>query len=253
MPKCSKDAVWGAVLCAFTMTAWAGPIDIPVPSASTAAVPPPAYGSPGAGTSSAPVAATAQAAPAAGTAAKPAAAAAAPAPPPKPRPDYSHLDVAALLVQPFGNSDVGHGQKLALSDALSDGAFVILDGARIDSVGEVRHSFDLGVGLHTDGDSVSNFYATLSWTGVGLAPTATPGSSGHGYALVGGVRVMPLPALEMGAELRYDNNKVLAGHTSGQLDLFYGFSHRLWLGLTLGTNSMENAYSLTFRWTFGKQ
>jgi hypothetical protein len=46
---------------------------------------------------------------------------------------------------------------------------------------------------------------------------------------------------------------VLRGHTSGQAGMLYEFSHRLWLGLTLGTNAIENDYLLTLRWAFGKQ
>lgn len=244
MLKYSRDAVLCAVLCASTVTAWAGPIIIPVPSVSTAAAPAPAYGSPGASTSTAPAAASA---PAAGTAPKPAAAT-----PPKPKPDYSHLDVSALLVQPFGDGDVGHGEKVSVSDALSDQAFLILDGARFDSVGEVRRSYDVGVGLNTSDDSGRSFYTTLSWTGVGFAPVAARGEHGHGYALAAGVRVMPLASLQMDAEVRYDNNRVLNGHSSGSIGMLYQFHPRLWLGLTLGTNAMENDYLLTLRWTFNQ-
>lgn len=248
MLKCSRGAVLCVLLCVSTVTAWAGPITIPVPSAATGTAPQPAYGAPGAGTTIAPAGATKQAVPAGGTAAKPAAAI-----PPKPRPDYSHLDVSALLVQPFGDGDIGHGTKLAVSDALTERAFVILDGARFDSVGEVRHSFDVGFGLNTSDKTGHSFYTTLTWTGVGFDPVAGRGEHGHGYALAGGVRVMPLVSLEMDAEFRYDNNKALHGHTSGQLGMLYEFTHKLWIGLTLGTNALENDYLLTLRWTFGKQ
>src|SRR5262249_21467372 len=136
------------------------------PAAASAQSPAPAYGSPGAGTSTAPQAAVA---PPAASAARPAAAVPPKPPaPPKPKADYSYLDVAALLVHPSGDADVGHGERITASDALSERAFVILDGARFDSVGEVRHSFDVGFGLNTRDDSGHSFYATLTWTGVGF-------------------------------------------------------------------------------------
>lgn len=259
MLKCSKGAALGAVLCAFAVTAWGGPIEIPMPSATTAASPQPAYGAPGASTATAPAAASVSTPPAA-SAAKPAAAApqaaapaAAPAQPAPPKPkgvDYSYLDVSALLVQPFGDEDVGHGEKLTVSDALSEGAFVILDGARFDSVGQVRHSFDVGFGIDTRADPTRSFYATVTWTGVGFAPTDAAGSHGHGYALAGGVRVQPLPTVELEAEIRYDNNPALDGHTTGQLGMLYEVYRKLWLGFTLGTSGIENDYLLTLRWTF---
>lgn len=244
MLRCSKDALLAAALCAFTVTAWAGPIAIPVPGASTAASPAPAYGSPGASTAAAPAAASA--------AASPPAAAAPPAnTPPKPGvPDYSHLDASALLVQPFGDDDVGHGEKLSVSRALSEGAFLILDGARYDSGGTVRHSFDLGVGINTDGSTGRSFYATVTWTGDGFQPSSGDGVHGHGYAVAGGIRVLVLPSLELDTEARYDSNRALDGHLSGQLGLLYEFHPRLWIGLTLGTSALENDYLLTLRWTF---
>ena len=95
-----------------------------------------------------------------------------------------------LLVQPFGDGDAGHGEKLKLSDALSRDAFLVLDGA------------------------------------------------------------LPVAALEMDAEVRYDDNPVLHGHTSGELGLPDEFHRRLWLGLIIGTDSVENDYLLTLRWNF---
>lgn len=252
MLKCRKDARLAVALCVFTVTAWAGPIIIPVPGAPTAAPPPPAYGAPGASTGTASVIAI----PPSVTAPKPAAAApppSAPPPPAKPTLDYSYLDAAALLVQPFGNEDVGHGERITLSDALSERAFLILDGARFDSVGEVRHSFDIGMGLNTSDDTGRSFYATFTWTGIGFQTQGTPSDSGHGYAVTAGVRVLPMASMELNAEARYDNNHALDGHTSGRLGMLYQFHSRLWVGLTLGTNAIENDYLLTLRWMFGKQ
>lgn len=143
-------------------------------------------------------------------------------------------------MQPFGDGDVAHGEKLKLSDALSPDAFLVLDGARIDSVGDVRHSFDVGIGINTDGDSVSDFYATLSWTGAGFRLTVGRSEHGHGYALAGGIRGVSMVSLEMDAEVRYDNNPVLHGHTAGSLGLLYEFHQGLRLGLTIGTNAMDN-------------
>ncbi|HSN17449.1 MAG TPA: hypothetical protein VLV87_04500 [Gammaproteobacteria bacterium] len=252
MPKCSKEALLGAVLCAFAVTAWGGPIIIPVPGASTGATPPPAYGSPGTGAFTAPVAATV---PAPAPAAPPVGpgSGSPPAKPSKPKPDFSRLDVSGLLVQPFGAGDVGHGEKITVSDAISRRSFLILDGARFDSGGEVRHSFDVGIGLNTSDDSSGSFYATLTWTGIGFQTEGTPGTSGHGYAVAAGVRVIPLPSLELDAEARYDNDTALDSHTSGQIGMFYQFTRRLWVGLMLGTSAMENDYLLTLRWTFGRQ
>lgn len=253
MWKCRKHApgvmLAGAMLCVLSSPARGGPIIIPVPSASTAASPPAAaYGSPGASTSTAPAAATAPAAPASGP---PAAAPPATPPPPKPAgPDYSHLDVAALLVQPFGHANVGHGERLSLSHALSDGAFMVLDGVRRDSVGQVQRDFDVGVGIDTSDDPSRSFYAIVDWTGMGILPAGAAGRSGHGYALTGGVRVLPLQSVELYAQARYDNNRALDGHTSGEIGVLYDLRHSLWLGLSLATSSQENDYLLTLRWNF---
>jgi len=257
MRKCRKGAVpgvmLGVMLCARSVAAWAGPIDIPVPGAATAATPPPAYGSPGGATSSAPAAATA---PAAVTSSKPAAASSSTnpppeSPPPTPKgPDYSHVDVSALLVQSFGDQDVGHGERVALSYAVSDGAFFVLDGARRDRSGEVQRDFDVGVGLDTTDDPSRSFYAIIDWTGIGILPRAGSGQGGHGYALTGGVRVFPLQSVELYAQARYDNNPALDGHTSGEIGLLYNFTHSLWLGLSLATTPQENDYFITLRWSF---
>lgn len=256
MRKCRNRApliLWASVmLCAFSAAAWAGPIDIPVPGASTAAAPPPAYGAPGASTSSAPAAATASSKPAA--AVPPGANPPPPGAPPLPKPkgpDYSHVDVSALLVQSFGDQDVGHGQRVALSYAVSDGAFFVLDGARHDRSGQVQRNFDVGVGLDTTDNPSRSFYAIIDWTGIGMQPTAAgSGGSGHGYALSGGVRVFPLQSVELYAQARYDNNPVLDGHTSGEIGLLYNFTHSLWLGLSLATNSQENDYFISLRWDY---
>lgn len=250
MWKCSRDAVLGVLLCAFCVAAWAGPIDIPIPGASTAAAPPPAYGAPGASTSSTPAAATTPAKPAA---AAPAGANSPPAtpPPPKPKgPDYSHVDVSALLVQSFGDQDVGHGQRVALSYAVSDGAFFVLDGARRDRSNQVQRDFDVGVGIDTTDDPSRSFYAIIDWTGIGILPRAGSGLGGHGYALTGGVRVFPLQPVELYAQARYDNNPALDGHTSGEIGLLYNFTHSLWLGLSLATTAQENDYFITLRWDY---
>lgn len=255
MRKCWKGAapgaVWGALLCAFTAAAWGGPVIIPVPSTSTAAsTPKAAYGSPAAGTSAAPAAASAQAAP------KSAAPAAAPPPPdmpppPKPKgPDYSHLDVAGLLVQPFGHENVGHGERVSFSYALSDGAFVVLDGVRHDSVGQVQRDFDVGVGIDTTDDPSRSYYAIVDWTGMGILPTGGSGKSGHGYALAGGVRVLPLQSVELYAQMRYDSNSALDGHSSGEIGVLYDLRHSLWLGVSMATTSQENDYLLTLRWDY---
>ena len=251
MLKSSKRSLLGGILCVCSAAAWAGPIVIPVPGASTAP-PPQASASPAAVTGSAPAATTA---PVATTTTKPASAATPPANPPppgppKPKVDYSYADVSALLVQPFGAANVGHGEKLTVSDALSPRAFLILDGARFDSRGEVRHSFDLGLGLNTRDGTGRSFYATFTWTGIGFQTQGTPSSSGHGVAVAGGLRAQPLESVELDAEIRYDNNPVVDGHTSGEIGMLYRLHPRLWLGLTLGTNALENDYLLTLRWTF---
>lgn len=198
--------------------------------------------------------------PAAASAPK-AAAAAAPAgtppppPPPKPPalkgPTYSYVQAALFLAQPYGPEDVGHGEELDLSYALTPRAFLAGEYDRTSHTAFATRRYSVGLGLNTADTSGHSFFGELLWTGASTQPVAAPGSAAHGYAVEAGVRAVPVQDVELYTWLRHDENDDFPGHTSGRAGFFYHLFHTQWIiGVSLGADADENTYLLSLKWSY---
>lgn len=175
----------------------------------------------------------------------------APLPPPRfGARQYSYLDVVGFQEQPYGNEDIGHGQRLLASYALSDNAFLLADWSRHNGAEQVVRRYDVGVGIDTDQATGHSVFLALLWNGVGVQPQSGGGHSAHGYGVELGVRAMALPKMELFALGRYDNNNALAGHSAGETGFFYEFTPAFALGFDLGVDALENDYLVTLRWYY---
>jgi hypothetical protein len=221
------------------------------PGAASLSMPLPMLGPPKPATVAAPQAAVPAAAAAPALPAPPATAVSAQsAPPPVPaRIDYTYLELGDMQTQPYGHRDIGHGQRLDLSFALSDHVFFAGDATRRNLAIVTTHTYDLGLGVNSDNPG-HNFYAALYWDGFGMDPVAHPGDSAHGYAIGLGVRALPVPQVELYARMRYRHNSAYPGNLEGECGFLYHFMPQLAAGFTVGASSLENDYVFTLRWYY---
>ena len=238
-----RPVLLGLILLSSWKTSLATPV-FPLP-ALTAAPPQAASVAP-------PAAATTQAAapaiPPPGTPPPPAANP--PKPPPR-GPVYSYVQAALFVAQPYGKQDVGHGQELDASYALSGRSFLVGEFDRTSHSLFSTRRFDAGIGMNTDDTWGHNFFLELLWTGASIQPVAAPGSVAHGFALEGGVRTIPMQDVELYAWLRHDENDDLPGHTSGRMGVFYHLFHSQWIvGVSVGADAAENDYLLSLKWSY---
>jgi len=200
-----------------------------------------------------PAAASKTAAPAAATAANAAAVppAAAQKPPAPKGPTYSYLQVTLFLAQPYGPEDVGHGEELDVSYALSPRAFLVGEFDRTSHSAFVTRRYDVGFGLDSAATGGHSFFAEFLWTGASTEPRTAPGLAAHGYAVETGVRVVPVEDVELYTWLRHDENDDLPGHTSGRAGFYYHLFHTQWIvGVSLGADAQENNYLLSLKWSY---
>lgn len=235
----------------------------PVPSVASSTAPA-ATTAPAPATSAAPPASTAPARPAAGAAAATApAAGVAPTPPPTSAPtpatsappvklQYSYVDVATLHTQPYGNHDIGHGQRVDFAYALGDGAYLVLHGIRRNLKVSTSRAYDAGFGFHTTATPGHNFFMELLWSSYSLDRQPAEDISGHDYAARLGIRALPVANLELFADLRYNHDPRLAGRSAGECGFLYhfGFAPSVAAGFSLGANGKENDYLITLRWYY---
>ncbi|HEY3644791.1 MAG TPA: hypothetical protein VGM16_05570 [Gammaproteobacteria bacterium] len=178
-----------------------------------------------------------------------------PPPPPKPPalkgPAYSYVQAALFLAQPYGKEDVGHGEELDISYALSANAFLVGEFDRTSHTTFSTRRYDAGLGLNTADTSGHSYFAELLWTGASTQPQAAPGSAAHGYAVETGVRAVPVQDVELYAWVRHDENDDFPGHTSGRAGFFYHLFHSQWIiGVSVGADAAENSYLLSLKWSY---
>jgi hypothetical protein len=180
-----------------------------------------------------------------------------PPPPPAPKPPvpkgpiYSYVQTSLFLAQPYGLEDVGHGEELDLSYALTPRAFLAGEFDRTSHTFFNTRRYSVGVGLDTAGTWGHSYFMELLWTGASTDPVAGPGAAAHGYALEAGVRVVPVMDVELYTWLRHDENSDFPGHTSGRMGVFYHLFHTQWiLGVSMGADAQENNYFLSLKWSY---
>jgi len=174
-----------------------------------------------------------------------------PKPPPPHGPIYSYLQATLFLAQPYGREDVGHGEELDASYAMTPQSFLVGEFDRTSHGTFATRRFDAGVGIDTAYTWGHSYFLELLWTGAGIQPVAAPGSSAHGWAVEGGVRVVPVQDVELYAWLRHDENSDLPGHSSGRIGVLYHLFHTQWiLGVGFGVDAAENDYLLSLKWSY---
>jgi hypothetical protein len=242
-----RPALLGLCLLLSWKAASATPV-FPLP-ALTAAPPQAATTAPPAAASkSAPPPASAPAIPPPGTPPPPAAP---PKPPPPHGPKYSYVQAALFLAQPYGKEDVGHGEELDVSYALTPQAFLVGEFDRTSHTAFSTRRYDAGFGINTAGTWGHSYFAELLWTGASTDPVSAPGSAAHGWAVETGVRVVPVQDVELYTWVRHDENDDFPGHTSGRAGFFYHLFHSQWiLGLSIGADAQENNYLLSLKWSY---
>jgi hypothetical protein len=235
-----RPALLGLCLLLSWKAALAAPV-LPLPALTAAA--------PQAATTAPPAAATRSAAPGAAT---PPPGTPPPLPPPAPKgPTYSYAQLALFLAQPYGKEDVGHGEELDVSYALSPRSFLVGEFDRTSHTAFSTRRYDVGFGLNTAGTGGHSYFAELLWTGAGTDPISVPGSSAQGWAVETGVRVVPVQDVELYTWVRHDENDDFPGHTSGRTGFFYHLFHTQWiLGVSLGADAQENTYLLSLKWSY---
>ncbi|HEY1772898.1 MAG TPA: hypothetical protein VGH91_06880 [Gammaproteobacteria bacterium] len=234
-----RPALLGFCLLLSWKAASASPV-FPLPALTAAA--------PQAATTAAPAAAAKTAAPAAGTSAKPAAA---PKPPAPHGPTYSYVQATLFLAQPYGPEDIGHGEELDASYALSPRSFLVGEFDRTSHTAFSTRRFDAGFGLNSAGTWGHSYFAELLWTGASTDPISAPGSAAHGWAVETGVRTIPMEDVELYTWVRHDENDDFPGHTSGRAGFFYHLFHTQWIiGFSMGADAQENNYLLSLKWSY---
>lgn len=193
----------------------------------------------------APPAKPADTAPAAATTAAPAASTAAVA-----HLDYSYLEATTLQTQPYGHTDIGHGQRFTASFALSTQAFLVAKGARRNLATQNTHTWDLGVGINSERTPGHNFFLEILWNGYSVDALSLPDNTAHGWAVETGVRALPVSKIELFATLRYTQNRADPGHLSGETGAFYHLGHDWALGFSVAASPVENDYLLNLRWYY---
>jgi hypothetical protein len=237
-----------ALLGFFLLLSWKAASASPVfPLPALTAAPPQAA-------TTAPPAAAKTAAPAASTSAK---ALPGTPPPPAPQPvapkgpEYSYVQTALFLAQPYGPEDIGHGEELDLSYALTRQAFLAAEFDRTSHTAFSTRRFDVGFGLDTADTGSHSFFMELLWTGASIDPIALPGSAAHGWAAETGVRAVPMQDVELYTWLRHDENDDFPGHTSGRAGFYYHLFHTQWIiGFSLGADAQETNYLLSLKWSY---
>jgi hypothetical protein len=178
-----------------------------------------------------------------------------PPPAPKPLPPngpvYSYVQATLFVAQPYGKEDVGHGEELDASYALSRQSFLVGEFDRTSHTTFATRRYDAGIGMDTASTWGHSYFMELLLTGASIRPVSAPGSVAHGYALEGGVRAVPMEDVELYAWLRHDENDDFPGHTSGRMGVFYHLLHSQWIiGVSLGADAQENNYLLSLKWSY---
>jgi hypothetical protein len=236
-----RPALLGLCLLLSWKAALATPV-FPLP-ALTAAPPQAATTAPPAAAKSAP--------PAASTSAKASVTPPPAKPPPPDGPVYSYLQATLFLAQPYGKEDVGHGEELDASYALTRQAFLVGEFDHTSHTDFTTRRYDAGIGLDTDSTWGHSYFMQLLLTGASIDPISSPGSAAHGWAVETGVRVVPMQDVELYAWLRHDENDDFPGHTSGRMGFFYHIFHTQWIiGFSLGADAQENNYLLSLKWSY---
>lgn len=175
----------------------------------------------------------------------------APKPPPPHGPVYSYVQATLFLAQPYGKEDVGHGQELDASYALSPRAFLVGEFDRTSHTAFSTRRYDAGIGLNTADTWGHSYFVELLGTGASTQPMSAPGFSAQGWAVEAGVRVVPAQDVELYTWLRHDENDDFPGHTSGRFGVFYHLFHTQWIiGVSLGADAQENNYLLSLKWSY---
>lgn len=235
-----RPALLGFCLLLSWKAALASPV-FPLPALTAAP--------PQAATTPPPAAATKTAAPAAATSAG-APAAAAPKPLAPKGPNYSYLDFTTFQAQPYGPEDIGHGQQVTGSYALSDRAFLVGDYTRTHHSSFTTRRYDLGVGINSAGTWGHNFFAELLWNDASSEPVSAPETSARGYAVAVGVRAIPMQDIELYTFVRHDQNDAIPSHTAGEAGVLYSLNTTVTIGFSLGADAVENEYLLSLRWYY---
>ena len=180
-----------------------------------------------------------------------------PAPPPPPKPPapkgpiYSYVQASLFLAQPYGLEDIGHGEELDLSYALTPRAFLTGEFDHTSHTAFSTRRYSVGLGLDTAGTWGHSYFMELLWTGASTDPATAPGFAAHGYAVEAGVRVVPVRDVELYTWVRHDENSDFPGHTSGRMGFFYHLFHTQWIiGVSMGADAQENNYLLSLKWSY---
>jgi hypothetical protein len=160
------------------------------------------------------------------------------------------VDFTTFQAQPYGPEDIGHGQQLTASYALSGRAFLVGDFFRTHHSSFITSRYDVGIGMNTDDTWGHNFFGEVLWNSASTHPVAAPDSSAHGYALAVGVRAIPMEGVELYALVRHDQNSAILSHTAGQAGVFYDLNRTVSLGFSFGVDAIDNEYLLSLRWYY---
>lgn len=172
-------------------------------------------------------------------------------PPPLKGPTYSYVQATLFLAQPYGPEDVGHGEELDASYALSPQSFLVGEFDRTSHTAFTTRRYDAGIGLNSAGTWGHSWFLELLYTGANTQPLEAPEISAHGYAVESGVRVIPMEDVELYAWVRHDQNDDFPGHTSGRMGFYYHLFHTQWIvGASLGADAQENNYLLSLKWSY---
>jgi len=243
-----RPVLLGLILLLSWKTSLATPV-YPLPALTAAPPQAASVAPPAAASTPAPANAAAPAIPPPGTPPPPPTAP--PKPPPPKGPVYSYVQATLFLAQPYGKEDVGHGQELDASYAVSPQAFLVGEFDRTSHTAFTTRRYDAGIGLNSPATLSHSYFLELLWTGASTQPRAAPGFAAHGYAVEAGLRVVPMEDVELYTWLRHDENDDFPGHTSGRCGFFYHLFHSQWIvGVSLGADAQENNYLLSLKWSY---
>ncbi|HEX5340629.1 MAG TPA: hypothetical protein VFX47_07085 [Gammaproteobacteria bacterium] len=162
---------------------------------------------------------------------------------------FSWLDASVSSLHRHQGGD-GHGGRLALSYALSDQAFMYVDGSQQDFDMDRNRRYDFGVGINTDPAAAYVLFAQVGWNNVGVHYPAAPGQQDHGFDAGAGIRVPFASGWEVYASEHYAHNDVLAGHASSRAGVRYALSPQLSLGAGIDVDPGQTAYLFSLRFNY---
>ncbi|MGH8400341.1 MAG: hypothetical protein ACRESU_04490 [Gammaproteobacteria bacterium] len=162
---------------------------------------------------------------------------------------FSWLDASVSSLHRHRGGD-GHGDQLALNYALSDQAFMYVDGSQQDFDMYSSRRYDFGVGINTDPAAAYVLFAQVGWNNVGVDYPAVAGQRDHGFDAGAGVRAAFAKGWEVYASEHYAHNDVLAAHVNSRAGVRYALSPRLSLGAGMDVDSSQTEYLLSLRFDY---